>query len=64
MTFRQLRYAKGYTMDDVASYVGVSKQAVWVWERGKSLPRADSIQKLAKLFGVSMQQMLGVFVHE
>lgn len=64
MTFKQLRYKNGYTMDDVAQYVGVTKQAVWVWERGMSLPRADSIQKLAELFGVSMAQMLGVFVHE
>lgn len=46
------------TQEFVAESVGVSRQAVSKWERGDSDPSTSNLLALAKLFGVSTEELL------
>ena len=54
-TLRQLRQARGWTQQDVAERLGTSRSLVSRWERGETVPRARTQQRLAILFGVSVE---------
>ena len=62
MTFNEklvkLRKIKGITQDELASAVGVSRQAVYKWECGQSYPEALKLVELKKLFGISIDNLL------
>jgi len=48
----------GLSQEELASQLGVTRQAVSKWELGDSQPDLDVIVKLAKLFGVSTDYLL------
>lgn len=54
----QLRKAKGYSQEELAELLGVTRQAVSKWELGSSTPELDSVVELAKLFGVTTDYLL------
>lgn len=45
---KQLRDAKGLSIPQVAGLSGVSRQAIWEIENGKSEPKFSTIQSIAK----------------
>lgn len=53
-----LRTAKGLSLQDLADRLEVSRQAVWYWESGQRLPRAELFQKLAQTLDTSEQELL------
>ena len=53
-----LRRQKGMTQEELASHMGVSPQAVSKWENDQTCPDISALPKLAKLFGVSMDELL------
>jgi transcriptional regulator with XRE-family HTH domain len=53
-----LRTAKGLSLQDLADRLEVSRQAVWYWESGQRLPRAELFQKLAQTLGTSEHELL------
>ena len=46
------------TQEFVSESVGVSRQAVSKWERGDSDPSTSNLLALAKLFGISAEELL------
>ena len=46
------------TQEFVAEHLGVSRQAVSKWENGTSDPSTSNLLELAKLYGVSAQELL------
>lgn len=46
------------TQEFVAEYLGVSRQAVSKWERGESDPNMSNLMVLAKLYGVTVEDIL------
>ena len=46
------------TQEFVAETLGVSRQAVSKWESGASAPSTTNLMALAKLFGVSAEELL------
>ena len=54
----QLRKAKELSQEELASRLGVSRQAVSKWERGESSPDLDNLMALAALYGCSLDQLL------
>ena len=46
------------TQEFVAESIGVSRQAVSKWESGNSDPSTSNLLALAKLFGVSVEELL------
>jgi len=52
---KELRIAKGQSLQQVADAVGASKPHIWELETGRSKnPSLDLLQRLAKHFGVSV----------
>lgn len=51
----ELREGTGLSQRDFGEKVGVSKQAVYQWEKGKRQPSTDLLDQLADAFGVSRQ---------
>ena len=46
------------TQEFVAEALGVSRQAVSKWENGTSDPSTTNLMAIAKLFGVSTEELL------
>ena len=57
-TIRQLRQTRGLTQLQVANHLGVVPSTVYHWERGTKLPNARHLQQMARLFGVSADDIL------
>lgn len=55
---QQLRKANGYSQDVLAEKLGISRQAVSKWERAESSPSVDNLVDLAKLYGITVDEML------
>ena len=56
---RRLRTEKGMTQEELAQRLHVTRQAVSLWETGKSLPDVEMLQSVGELFGQDLQSMLG-----
>lgn len=54
----ELRKKNGYTQEQLADKLGLSRQAVSKWERAESSPDTDNLICLAKLYGVSLDELL------
>lgn len=54
-----LRKRHGYSQEALAEKMGVSRQAISKWERGESTPDTDTLIELAKLYGVSLDELVG-----
>ena len=53
-----LRKQKGITQEELANELGVSAQAVSKWENGTSDPSTSNLFALAKLYGISVEELL------
>lgn len=58
MTFREARQRAGLSARDVAKIMGVTETAVFYWESGQHAPVATKLPKLARLYGVSIDELL------
>ncbi len=54
----KLRKEKGWSQEELADKVNVSRQAVSKWESMQTLPDIDNIVQLAEIFGVSTDYLL------
>lgn len=57
---QQLRKENGYTQEELADILGISRQAVSKWERAESSPDTDNLISLAKLYKVSLDEILQI----
>ena len=55
---QKLRKANGYSQEELADKLGISRQAVSKWERAESSPDTDNLIILAKLYNVSLDDLL------
>jgi putative transcriptional regulator len=56
-TIRALREAAGMTQLELAIRVGVTPVTVYNWERGRHELKASQLRALARVFGVSMDEI-------
>ena len=54
----KLRTERNITQEELAERVGVTRQAISKWERGDGLPDLYNIQSLAKVFGISIDELI------
>lgn len=54
----KLRKLKGYSQEELANKLGISRQAVSKWERAEASPDTDNLICLAKLYNVSLDELL------
>lgn len=55
---RSLREHEGLTQEALASHLGVARQTVAKWESGEATPDLDNVRSIARLFGVSMDDLV------
>ena len=55
----ELRTQNGLSQDELAEKLFVTRQAVSRWENGETVPNTDTLKLLSKLFGVSINTLLG-----
>lgn len=58
MQLETLRTAAGWSRQFVADQIGVSRQIVWCWETGRKIPSAIKAIQIAKLFGVTVEDLM------
>ena len=55
----RLRKDRGMTVRDLQSWFGFEEpQAIYKWQKGKSLPTVDNLYALSKLLDVPMEEIL------
>ena len=55
----RLRKARGLTVRDLQNWFGFEEpQAIYKWQKGKSLPTVDNLYALGALFHVPMEEIL------
>lgn len=59
LRIKEARKAKGLTQVEVAQIIGISQNGYSNWETGRNRIDMNSLQKLADLFGVSIDYLLG-----
>lgn len=59
LRLKEARKQKGLTQAEVAEMVGISQSGFSAWESGKTRIDAQSLSKLAALYGVSTDYLLG-----
>jgi transcriptional regulator with XRE-family HTH domain len=57
-TLRMLRKQALLSMEELATAVGVKRQAVWEWEKGVSQPRPVHQRKLVAALKISPAELL------
>lgn len=54
----ELRKNAGYSQEELADTIGVSRQAVSKWERCESSPDTDNLIELARLYKISLDELI------
>ena len=58
MKIAMLRNVNGYSQEEVAEKIGISRQAYAKWEKGETVPDVERCQKLAELYGVTIDSLI------
>ena len=56
---RELRQQRGYSQEELAKQLGLSKSAISMYERGARTPDFETMELLADFFNVDMNYILG-----
>ena len=54
------RNSLNLTQTELAKILGVTKQSVHCWEKGMSMPKYTYLIRLAKLYGVTIDDLLRI----
>lgn len=54
----ELRKEKGLSQEQLAQELGISRQAISKWERAEASPDTDNLIQLAKLYDISLDELL------
>ena len=57
---KELRHLFGYRQEEVAGMLGVERHALSQYETGARIPPSDIIARIAGIYGVSTDYILGV----
>ena len=54
---KDMRIRNKYNQEDIAEQLGVTKQTISNWEKGKRTPDIDSLIKLANIYQVTLDSL-------
>ena len=57
---KEFRLKSKMTQSELGTEIGVNQNAIAQYESGKIMPRADKLIKMSKLFGCTVDELLGV----
>ena len=55
-----LRKKNGWSQEELAEKLNISRQSVSKWESGATIPELDKLIAMSKLFGTSVGSLLGI----
>ena len=55
-----LRKQRGWSQEELGNQIGVTRQTVSKWEMGQSTPELEKLVELSQLFGMSIDQLVGL----
>lgn len=55
---KELRLAKGYTQEDLASKLSITRQSISKWEQGINEPDIDTLKKLCNILDCSIEDLI------
>ena len=58
--FKEIRQEKNLSQTDIAKALGVTRQAISLYEKGDREPKLETWQKLADFFNVPVDYLLGI----
>ena len=61
MRISEHRKRLNMSQGDLADMLYVTRQALSKWENGLSVPSIDALSQMSRLFGVSFEEILGLF---
>lgn len=53
-----LRNINGYTQEQIAEKINISRQAYAKWERGETIPDIEKCSRLAEIYGVTVDSLI------
>ncbi|MCZ3622861.1 helix-turn-helix domain-containing protein [Lactobacillus mulieris] len=56
---KNLREANNLSQEEVASRLKISRQSISKWELGDSIPDIEKLTELSKIYGVSLDYLVG-----
>lgn len=56
---KKLRQERGYSQQQLADKLNISRQAISKWENGKAIPDIENLQLLCEIYDVSFDTMFG-----
>jgi len=63
-SIKKFREDKKVTQNELAQWLGVSRQAVSMWESEKRELKANTLRKIAKVFNVGVDDILKVTINK
>ena len=54
-----LRNMHGYSQEELAERIGISRQAYGKWESGATIPDIEKCQRLAEVYGTIIDSLVG-----
>lgn len=61
---RAIREKRGMTLEEMASYLGTTKQALSRYERGERTPKITVAAKYAKMLNIDLEDLIGYEEHD
>lgn len=61
---RQLREEHGWTQVELANQLGVTGAAIGMWENGRREPDSEMLRRIAAVFSVTVDDLLGGTPHK
>ena len=55
---KDLRERKKLKQEDLAERLGVVQSTISMWETGNALPRSETLKRLAKILGCTIDELL------
>lgn len=55
---KEIRNRFGYSQEDLASLINVSRQAITKWECDNGIPDISNLQEISRVFGVTVDSLL------
>lgn len=56
---RNRRVQLGMNQTELAKKIGVTPTTIWLYERGEATPKIDIALRLAKVLGMTIEQLVG-----
>lgn len=59
-TYATMRDERGFRDCDVSKQTGIGQATLSHWKSGDSTPKVDKLVLIAQMFGVTMDELLGI----